>query len=309
MTNVRICYPGFLTRAVTFSMDDGRVEQDARLLEVMRAHGFLGTFNLPRTDALTKEEYRSLYQGYEIANHCKHHPYAFDDDVEYKIAKEPFNPETADGEYIYPHPERPAFYYFKRSVGWRLMTDPDTYIECVRACHGELEAIFGKGSVRGYAWPFYEQNSRKIREFLATFGYTNVRGSGLMLDRDGFAFPKNPLSWRCNANHTNLNEMMSLYSDMPDDGELKLFAFGVHASDYMRDEVTWDKLLRFADTYGGKTDKFWYATVGDIFAYRRAADGIREEGGRVTNPTDALIYINVKGDNVRLHPGESIALS
>lgn len=38
-------YPGGLTKALTFSYDDG-VEQDMRLVKLLDDHGMKGTFNL-----------------------------------------------------------------------------------------------------------------------------------------------------------------------------------------------------------------------------------------------------------------------
>ena len=45
MSDLRMRFPGGLSRALTLSYDDG-VEQDEQLLDIMARHGLRGTFNL-----------------------------------------------------------------------------------------------------------------------------------------------------------------------------------------------------------------------------------------------------------------------
>lgn len=45
MSIIFLRYPKGLTKALTLSYDDG-VEQDIRLIEIMRKHGLKGTFNI-----------------------------------------------------------------------------------------------------------------------------------------------------------------------------------------------------------------------------------------------------------------------
>ena len=69
-------YPGFLSKAVTLSYDDGNAA-DKRLAEIMVKYGIAGTFNvgtLPEesgTGKLSKSEAREIYsqQGIEVAVH------------------------------------------------------------------------------------------------------------------------------------------------------------------------------------------------------------------------------------------------
>ena len=45
MNSIRMRFPGGLGKAFTMSYDDG-VQQDKKLISMMRAHGVNGTFNL-----------------------------------------------------------------------------------------------------------------------------------------------------------------------------------------------------------------------------------------------------------------------
>lgn len=90
-----LCYPGFKRKAVTFSYDDG-VIQDAEVISILKKHHMKGTFNLNpglsgtrkyRTDAkgneidcsyLDLKKERQIYDGMEISNHTFLHPHLED---------------------------------------------------------------------------------------------------------------------------------------------------------------------------------------------------------------------------------------
>ena len=78
--NVRFgFYPGAKRRALTFSYDDGRVE-DRRLVEIFNTYGMKGTFhlnsaNFDRVNFLARDEVAALYRGHEIASHGFTHPW------------------------------------------------------------------------------------------------------------------------------------------------------------------------------------------------------------------------------------------
>lgn len=72
------CFPGGKHKALTMSYDDGR-EEDRRLVSIFNKNGIKGTFNLNagiRNDPnrIPLEEYKTLYQGHEIASHTLTHP-------------------------------------------------------------------------------------------------------------------------------------------------------------------------------------------------------------------------------------------
>ena len=97
-------FPGYTSGAITFTIDDGNVMLDKKLIDIVRPAGIKGTFNLflNNPQALTDEEYRTLYSGFEIQNHCNAHPLLFLPDKEYVISDTIFNAETADRKIVYP---------------------------------------------------------------------------------------------------------------------------------------------------------------------------------------------------------------
>ncbi|MBR7116381.1 MAG: hypothetical protein IKC87_01570 [Clostridia bacterium] len=307
MKKAEICYPNFTKKAITFSIDDGHAVHDTHFLSIVRPAGILGTFNLC-SNRVDKDTAPEIYRGYEIANHCKHHPLAFDDDVTYNIAATVYDPENRDPAYIYPHPTLKGVYYTQRSPErWRLLTDADTYIAFIKECHEELEEIFGEGSVKSFVWPFFEQNSEKVKQYLASTSYYGVRKTGVIKDTTGFNLPEDPMRWCCNATHSCLLEVMESFENYPDDGRLKLFSFGVHSADF-ESSGRWAELEEFARRYGNRDNEFWYATVGDIFNYNNVVNSLIWENDSVCNPSGRTVYLKVDGERVMLAPSETVRL-
>ena len=72
-------YPGFLTKAVTLSYDDGTIH-DRKMVEVLNRYGLKCTFNLNsgfigRAGRIREDEMLELYAGHEIAVHTLNHPH------------------------------------------------------------------------------------------------------------------------------------------------------------------------------------------------------------------------------------------
>ena len=100
---------------------------------------------------------------------------------------------------------------------------------------------------------------------------------------------------------------MEKYEAYPDDGELKFFAFGVHAIDFERD-ARWDDLKTFAAKYGNRPDTYWYASVEDIFDYEEAVKSLTVTDTSITNPTKITVYFELDGEKFTLAPGASHSL-
>ncbi len=310
MERVELCYPNFGKKAITFSIDDGNLRYDRIFIDTVGPHGIRGTFNLCHADyeGVSNAELCDMYRGFEIANHCKLHPFAFADGECYEFSAEPFDPSSADGRFVYRDPKHEGMYLIHRPRGWRRITDSRKYTELIDEAKSELESVFGAGSIVGFAWPFGEQKSRTVSEHLAARGYNNVRKTGYTLDTTAFDIPKNTMAWCCNANHATLLETARLFAEYPDDGRLKMLSFGVHSADF-ESSGKWDDLRRFAEEYGDRPNEFWYATVGEIFNYAEAAEKLSVLDGCVTNGSEQTLYMLVDGERHTLLPGASLALS
>ncbi len=296
-----IFYPGYVRKAITFSIDDGNIPNDRKFLNIVKPHGIKGTFNLCSHNLgyMSKEEYVKFYEGYEIANHCKYHPLAFRDDKEYQISDEPFDEKTADPALIYKKPGHEGQYMYHTPSGWRMITNADTYLLYEEQGKRELEEVFGEGSVRSFVWPYGKQVNKKVCDTLFSRGYYGIRMTGNTFDRDGFAIPKDRNNWSYNANHEKLLEVAKMYEAYPDDGGLKFFCFGVHSIDFERSQ-NWNELEEFAKTYGDRPTDYWYATVGEIFRYEDAVNSLVIGDSSIENPSDIDVYIKVNGEEVVL---------
>ena len=75
--NIYICFPGGKHKVLTMSYDDGRLE-DRRLVSIFNEYGIRGTFNvnsgLDQDQRIPLSEYRTLYEGHEVACHTHTHP-------------------------------------------------------------------------------------------------------------------------------------------------------------------------------------------------------------------------------------------
>jgi hypothetical protein len=236
------------------------------------------------------------------------HPFAFADGESYPITDEAFSRENADESLIYRDPDAEGIYLIHRPRGWRRITDSKRYTELIDEARAELESVFGEGSVVGFAWPFGRQKSEKIAEHLVTRGYTNVRMSGCTLDTTSFDIPKDNMAWQCNARHDTFLELARIFEEYPDDGRLKMLSFGVHSADF-ESSARWDDLRGFSERYGDRPDEFWYATVGEIFAYAEASRSLFVSRNEVKNESAIPLYLCVHGVRHTLMPGESLSLS
>ena len=100
MRKIEIFYPSFTRKALTFTIDDGNMTYDERLIEILAPAGIRGTFNLCSNihkgrEAKTVE----FYSGYDVANHCKHHPLVNFDGVEYVLSDGAFDEATAEAKF------------------------------------------------------------------------------------------------------------------------------------------------------------------------------------------------------------------
>ena len=301
MERLKVFYPGFVKKSITFTIDDGNMKYDAMLLDILKSAGIKGTFNLCSNFHEGREaETKEFYRGYEIANHCKYHPLVnCSDDL--VISEDAFDEKTADAKFLYKVDGKEGFYWQMQPNGWRQMVFEDTYVRLVDESLAELTAIFGQGAVRDFVWPYREMQNDKVREHLVRT-HRSLRKTGCTFDTTGFAIPSNKHAWSYNADHTNLLSVMEKYESYPDDGALKFFAFGVHSIDFERDDK-WNDLSVFAEKYGNRPDTYWYASVGEIFDYEEAVASLKITESSVENTSNLTVYLEINGERKVLESG------
>ncbi len=78
MQNIYVAFPGGRFKALTFSYDDGKL-QDRRLVSIFNRHGLKGSFHLNggllgQAERIPAAEVRELYAGHEVSAHTYTHP-------------------------------------------------------------------------------------------------------------------------------------------------------------------------------------------------------------------------------------------
>ncbi len=306
MTVDKNYYPGFVRKAITFTIDDGNLRLDKKFIDIVKPTGILGTFNLSGADLVghTKEEYLTLYEGFGIANHCKLHPVALDPAVEYSYSDDKFDKESADPSLLY-RTDREGLYRIAGNKGWRLIADKSTYLSLVDEGLSDLEEVFGKGNVKSYVWPYFEQKDASILEEIEARGYRSARKTGEVKDSTSYALPADRMRWSYNAAHLSILTEGKKYDEYPDDGELKFFAFGVHSHDFENSD-NWGDLEAFCELYGNRREDFYYASVDDIFDYQDAVNALVITESSVTNPSNIPVYLKLDGEFIILPAGQTV---
>ena len=314
-SKIQIYFPGWTKKSLTFTIDDGNIKMDTKFLDIIRSAGILGTFNLCDTSRATRDEYLELYKGYEIANHCKHHPFVFEDGMKYQITDEPFDSNnsrdyTEDDPVVYKA-ETESLYKIHniptriKPNGWFSITDKENYLRFSREAKCELEDVFGKGSVKGFVWPYREQNNSSLFEALTKEGYNSIRKTGEVGVSRNFDLPDDRMRWSYTATNRSMLNHMAEYEKYSDDGKLKFFAFGVHSYDFERDN-NWCDLAEFANKYGNRPDDYYYATVSDIFEYEDAVNALIVNDSEIINNSDRKIYLSLSGKRVIIEPNSKL---
>lgn len=305
-------YPGWARKAVTFSIDDGNIEFDKKFISIVKPRGICGTFNLSTIDTkkFSPDEYRELYSGFGISNHCKYHPYALTADKDFEISDEVFDAKTADTSKRYKTDREGVYFFYQENIkGWRRVATSEAYKALVDEGKAEIEAVFGEGCVTTYVWPYHEQNDDEVKDYVMNkAGYKAVRKTGNVGDSTGFALPADRSSWSYNASHAVINEYSERFDAYSDDGELKFFCIGVHSIDYERANC-WDRLEAFAERFGNRPNTYWSASVEDIFDYADAVNSLIVTDKKIENPTDIKLYIKIDGERIILAPHSKISVN
>lgn len=270
-------YPGGLTKALTFSYDDG-VEQDMRLVKLLDDHGMKGTFNLnsglfspqgttfaPGTihRRMTLAQSKALFTGnHEVAVHCLTHA---------------FLPELSQERMVY-----------------EIIRDREN-----------LEREFG-GIVRGMAYPFGAVDDATVEA---------VRCCGIQYARTvrsthAFRIPQDwlRLDPTCHHDDPRLMELADSFLAARNIYETKLFYLWGHAYEFEAND-NWQVIERFMDRLAARDD-IWYATNMEICAYVLAWKQVYAsvDGHCLHNPTSYTFWLEEGGRGYTLAPGETLTL-
>lgn len=279
-------FPGGKPKALTLSYDDG-VEQDVRLMALMKKHGLKGTFNLnsglfaPEGTVypagtihrrMSLSQALDLYKdsGMEVAVHGLTHPFL-----------EQLTPAECTREVI--------------------------------ADRENLEREFG-GIVRGMAYP-YGTFSDTVVECLKACGIVYSR---TVISSDSFALPTDWLRLEATCHHDDprLMELAARFvEETPDKTPWNrkpwMFYLWGHSYEFEANG-NWDLIEKFAEYTAGKDD-IWYATNLEIYDYIEAWHRlvVSADGTRIYNPTAYTLWYSAgwsgtAGQCGCIRPGEEI---
>ena len=278
MRNARLRFPGGKAKAFTMSYDDG-VEQDIRLIEIMRKNGVKGTFNIgaglfaPEGTVYPKGQVHRRM----TLDQCKK-AYA-GDDIEVAI-------------HGYTHP-------FLESL-----PTPTAVLEIIEDRKG-LEDAFGT-IIRGMAYPFGTY-SDDVCDILRLCGVAYSRNVEARLN---FDIPKDwlRLGSTCHHNHPALIELSEKFVSGKVDRDPWLFYLWGHAYEFEGND-NWHVIEEFLSKVGGRDD-IWYATNIEIYDYVKASEQLvySADGSIVHNPTSLDICLEIDGSIRCLRKGETTYL-
>ncbi len=294
-------YPGWTKKAVTFTLDDANASADKKFIDVIKPAGMKGTFNLV-TNNLNKDAdtVRALYDGFEVANHTKYHPYPY-----YMFENETANytPVLADDAF---DENGNKLNLYKRKRGSYIAYD-DEYIKCINAGHVEIERIFGEGSDTGLIWPGPAYGNRTAIYDYAKANYDMLRIAVTLNDPE-FNLPADWLKWSFNADHTCSYSRAQAFDSLSlnDTDTLRWLCYGVHPSDYFSSEDGAANLTKAVDLLKNRSDTYWYAGNREIHDYTEALKKLDITKTSVTNNSELTLYIKVNGVKMTIAPGEKI---
>ncbi len=280
MAGVAMRFPGGKKKALTLSYDDG-VEQDIRLIDIMKANGLKGTFNLNSglyakegtvypegtvhrrmTEKAVTETYGN--SGMEVAVHGLTHPF---------LEQLPSNLCVAE-----------------------VVKDREN-----------LERQFHT-IVRGMAYPFGTY-SDEVVEILKQAGIVYAR---TVISSLTFKMPTDWLRLEATCHH-NYEGLMALAEKFVN-GSLRydykpwLFYLWGHSYEFEADN-NWDVIEKFA-AYTGNRDDIWYATNIEIHDYTEAYQALQFNMDRslVYNPTATDLYFETESGIFCVKAGEKMEI-
>ena len=284
MSNLHLRYPDWRYKALTLSYDDG-VEQDVKLLEIMRKYGLKGTFNLnsgvyPSEDNVWPEGqvHRRMTEKMVSETYVG-------DDIEVAV-------------HGYTHPF------------WEQLSPCCTTYDIIQD-RRTLENQFGR-MVRGAAYPYGTYND-KVVEILGNCGICYCRTVNSSHD---FYLPSNWLTLfpTCHHDDPQLFDLAQQFIDRPEEHSALMFYLWGHAYEFEANN-NWDRIEKFAQMMGGRDD-IWYATNIEIYDYVKAFDQLifNVDMTKCYNPTQTDIWFEahpfsyLNGSKYVVRAGETIDL-
>lgn len=276
MQSIRMRFPGGKPKAFTTSYDDG-VQQDVRLIEIMRKNGVHGTFNL-NSGCFAAEG--TVYPAGQVhrrmtLNECLKTYAGSDIEVAVHGSTHPFLEAIPTG-----------------SAMMQVIED-----------RRSLEKAFGC-IVRGMAYP-YGTYSKDVVDILRLAGIAYSRTTEARLNFDI------PTDWlrmgaTCHHNHPALNDLGDKFVNDKPNREPWLFYLWGHAYEFEGDD-NWPRIEAFLAKVGTRED-VWYATNIEIYDYVQAFRALISsvDGRMIYNPSAIDVWAEIDARVVRIPAGQAV---
>ena len=263
-------FPGGKNRAMTFSYDDG-VVQDRRLVELFNRYHVKGTFNLNTAtlgiqaeanfggkhmdiSKVSPEEVATLYEGHEVGGHSLCH-----------------SSLPNIGTSLAMH---------------ELVEDRIS-----------LEKLSGK-MVRFFAYPFGTYNE-DVKQLVRMAGYMGAR---TVVSTHTFEIPQDFMEWHatCHHNDPQLMELARQFVEAPPFFPMLFYVWG-HAYEF-DDNDNWSVMEGLVAYLAEHKDKIWFATNGEILEYLNAYHRLEYsvDGSLIYNPSAIDVTIRTGMEQTEL---------
>lgn len=268
-------FPGGKSKALTLSYDDG-VEQDIRLIEIMKKNGLKGTFN--------------LNSGYPVPEDIVYEPGTISRRMPRKQCIDVYKNsgmEVAVHGLIHPFLDR-------------LPSNLCLYDVLQDRANLELDY---EVIVRGMAYP-YGTYDDKVIEALKQCGIVYAR---TVEETERFDIPTDWLKLPSTCHHNNPRLMELAHEFVENRNEFaQLFYLWGHSYEFDRDD-NWKVIEEFAEFIGNRNN-IWYATNIEIYEYIQAYHQLvySMDGNMVYNPTGTTLYFEVGKQIYKVEPGKTI---
>ena len=259
-------YPGFTNKAFIFSSDDGNKKADTTMMGKFRSYGINAAFNLVGqnyknlTDAQIAE-YRTLYDGFEIADHSYSH----------------INMTTSN----------------------TAVTDDDCIEEFTKS-KAILESVFDT-TIHGMAWPYTRSNRNAVLSHVdSVYSYarcSNLEKGGDYFAAPTSV--GNDWIWTCidaYGENIYLNDYLDEYLGM-EPARLTLFSLWSH-SYYYDVNNCWNEFDSFLKSYKDSRQNIWNPKPYEYVDYINAVNSATVSGNKVVNNSDVDLYVYIDGQEV-----------
>ena len=260
MNRACIMFPGGRFRAFTMSYDDG-VEQDIKLISIMKKHAVKGTFNL-NSGLYAAED--TVYPSGQVHRRMTR-----------KMCMKTYDPALCEvAVHGYEH------------LFWNQLPAGRRVLEIIKD-RETLEKDFSC-IVRGAAYPYGCYDEASI-EALRSAGIVYCR---TVQSTHSFRIPENWLTLNptCHHNDPMLDELAERFISLNKPGECALFYLWGHSYEFEGNN-NWQRIEEFLDKIGGIAD-VWYATNIEVYNYVQAFRQLifSSDGSRVYNPASRAVW-------------------